>query len=280
MRGIKEFLSPTTLEEALKLLDQHNEKAHILAGGTHLALVKSSSKPIIIDIKKAGLSEIKQDGEFTTIGATVRPKELIESPLITSIADGIIVQAAHRVGSTLTYNLVTVGGNICSPFPWSNLPSALLVLDAVIELSSINGTRILSLADFLAGNPKKMLQSNELLTAVKIPKASESKRTSYLAFSITEQDYDLAMIAVGMNLGNDCCSDVRIALGAAVSPSRLLNEASALLEGENLTDDLIEVISTKAVENLNVDKDIRTSKEHRLQVVKTLVKRALKEIRG
>ncbi|MEW5820210.1 MAG: FAD binding domain-containing protein [Cyanobacteriota bacterium] len=279
MRGIKQFAKPTSLEYALKMLHMHQGDALILAGGTHLALQKQTKYSFLIDIKELGFNYIKEEGDNIKIGATTRPVDIINSDLLKEFAGGILVEAASKIGSVLTRNLVTVGGNVYSMFPWSNLPSALLVLDASVELRSIDESRIVKLQELLQGNPRKFVEKNELITSIIIPKSSKNLKTSYKVFSLTENDYDIAILAVGLSMESSICKGARIALGAAISPCDLLPEVEKILENQELSSGLIEKVANKAIENISLIKDFRTTDQHRIDVVKILIKRALEEIR-
>lgn len=277
MRGIKEFLIPDSLDDTLKLLNLHQEKAVVLSGGTHLSLLKETAYEVMIDIKRLGLSFIKEENGNIKIGATTRAVDIINSTLLKTFAGGILAIAASKIASPLTQNLVTLGGNIYSLFPWANLPPALLVLDSSVEISSLAGKRLVKLQDLLGANPKKFLKSNEIITAVLIPKDSNNLKTSYKVFSLIENDYDIAIVAVGLKMESKICKEARIAVGAAVSPSSIIVEAGKLLEHKELTHDLIDQTANCVISNINLRNDFRTTKEHCSEVVKTLVKRALED---
>jgi CO/xanthine dehydrogenase FAD-binding subunit len=277
MRGIKEFLSPSSLDYTLKLLDTNQGEAVVLAGGTHLALLKKTSYSVLIDIKKAGLNYIKEDNDCIKIGATTRAVDIINSDILKPFAGGILINAAEKIGSPLTQKLVTIGGNVYSMFPWSNLPPALLVLGAEVVLTSTSEQRKVSLAELLLANPRKYVKKHELITEIQIPKASKDMKTAYKVFSITENDYDLAIVAVGLVKEGNICKCANIAVGAAVSPSCVIKEAGELLQDKELTSELAETVAEKAVNSVELVKDFRTSPEQLRASVKTLIKRSLEE---
>ena len=277
MRGIKEYSAPASLDYALKLLSMHQGQSLVVAGGTHLALQKKSKCPFILDIKNLGLNYIKQENNYIKIGATTRAVDIINNDLLKSFASGIIVNAASKIGSVLTQNLVTIGGNVYSMLPWSNLPPALLALGACIELTSLEGSRYVDIKELYNANTRKYIDHNEIITAVLLPISSQNYKTSYKVFSLTENDYDIVIVAVALDMNDIVCKKAKIALGAAISPATTLDEASSLLEGNELSSELIEKVASKAVENIKLVGDFRTTDEHRVDVIKTLVKRALEE---
>lgn len=275
MRGIKEFLTPKSIEQILDILDKYQDNSVILSGGTHLALVKSSSAEIMIDIKQANLNYIKEDNDNILIGACTRPVDIINNSMLKSFAGGILVAASLKIGSQLTQNLVTIGGNIAIPHLWSNLPPALLVLEAKVTILSKQSSRIVTLQELLTANPKKFLNKNELITSIIIPKSSAGLKTSYNTFSLTENDYDIAIVAVSLLMESGICKKVKIALGSAINPCSTISNAEELLTGKKLSEDIINEAANKSISGLNLVKDFRTTDEHRLEVIKTLVKRSL-----
>lgn len=277
MRGIKDFLVPNSLDYALKLLDINQGNALVLGGGTHLALVKNSSHEIIIDIKRAGLGYIKEENNYICIGSAVRAVDIINCDLLKDFAGDILQNAASKIGSPLTQNLVTVGGNIYSMFPWSNLPPAMLVLGAEVVLTSQSGSRKVSLEELLKANPRTFVKKDELIKEVLIPKSAKNMKTSYKTFSTTENDYDMAIVAAGLDFDGKQCKKASIAVGAAVSPASLLKTSGVILEGKEITSELIKESSEKAFSDVKLVKDFRTSQEQIEATVKTLVKRTLEE---
>lgn len=278
MLGITEYLQPSSLNETLQILNEKTSDTKVLAGGTHLALQKSTTANTLLDIKNAGLSYIKEDREHITIGATTTVAEIADSYLLQKFAGGLLQEAALKIGYPSTRNLVTIGGNVYSNFPWSNLPPALLVLDASIIFKSIDTSRTISFTDFPLGQPSKIIPNNAIITAIQIPKSAKDLLTSYQTFSLTENDYDLAIIAVSVKVEGKICKNLKIALGAAIYPCEIIYQKQNL----NFPIEMVntDFISNEALENINVLKDFRTSDEHKLEVVKSLIKAAFEDIKS
>lgn len=277
MRGIKEFSVPTSLDYTYKLLHMHQGNSVVLAGGTHLGLQKKSKYNCIVDIKKAGLNYIKDNTDNIEIGATTRAVDIINSELLNSFAGGILPQAAKEIASPLTQNMVTIGGNVYTMFPWSNLPPALLVLDAEVIISSLDTEKKASITEIYEENPRRFIDSEEIITSIVIPKKSNALTTAYKVFNLTEKDHDLVIVAVGLEMDANMCKSAKVALGAAISPCALLENVNKHLEGKELTSEVIEKAAEISVEGIKLVNDFRTTDEHRIEVIKTLVKRALED---
>lgn len=277
MKGIKEFSVPSSLDYTYKLLHMHQGNAVVLAGGTHLGLQKKSKYGYIVDLRKAGLGYIKNNADSVEIGAMTRAVDIINSDLLKSFAGGILVEAADKIASPLTQNMVTIGGNIYTMFPWSNLPPALLVLDAEVVISSLDTKKTTTITELYMANPRKYIDNEELITAIVVPKSSEALKTAYKVFCLTERDHDLVIVATALKMDGNVCQKAKVALGAAISPCALLENVQNYLVGKELTADVLEEAAKISVENIQLVNDFRTTDEHRIDVIKTLVKRALED---
>ena len=110
-----EFLSPTTVTEALSLMAERGGKLQVLAGGTELmgrlkhGLVNPSC---VMSLKRVrSLVGIKNRTRTLVIGAGTTLRELAESPLIPDALKAVS-QAARLVAAPALRNLATVGGNL------------------------------------------------------------------------------------------------------------------------------------------------------------------------
>ena len=145
----QEYFYPSNLEEALNLLSK--ESTEIIAGGTHLATSKNRAKSNFVDITRLGLNYIQKDQQLVRVGSTTTITEMIESPIISEIGNGILTKACQLIADTPLRNVITIGGNIAGTYPWVGLPVVLLVLDAEVEIKSLENTKKVSANDYYRG---------------------------------------------------------------------------------------------------------------------------------
>ena len=135
-----DYQVPKSLREACALLDEYGAKAKLLAGGTDL-LVNLKRKTLapeqVISLNKIkGLDEAAaKKGKGISIGplataAYLAENELAQGPL------QVLAEGAGRIGSPLIRNRATIGGNIVTARPASDLAPPLLVLGAFLILSA------------------------------------------------------------------------------------------------------------------------------------------------
>ena len=112
-----DYFEVKVIEEALKLLNEHQQKAKVMAGGTDLLplLKQRVIHPLkVINIKGIpGLSDIRFDSrEGLILGGLCTLSNISSSPLIQERFP-VLAEAADLVGSAQIRNMATLGGNVC-----------------------------------------------------------------------------------------------------------------------------------------------------------------------
>ena len=174
-RAMPAYARPTHLDAALQVLA--GGAATILAGGTdHFpARVGKPLTESILDITALrGLRGIAEGGNHWRIGATTTWTDVLEAKL-PPLFDGLKL-AAREVGGVQIQNSGTIAGNICNASPAADGVPALLSLDAVVELASTDGLRMLPLEQFILGPRKTARRPEELVAAIRIPKPRHAAR--------------------------------------------------------------------------------------------------------
>jgi probable selenate reductase FAD-binding subunit len=272
---IQAFHQPTTLDEALRLLQKHPGKACPVAGDTDLALRAGRSAQVLVDITRLGLSYVKREGKGLRIGATTTMAALEESALVQRLANGILSKAASTCGSPQLRNVATLGGNLVNASPAADTATPLLALDAEVILQGVRSKRRVPLVKFFLA-PHKTAVKDALLTEIVIPPLKLHAAWCFEKFGRTEPDISIVNVTVGLQLdAQHRCTWVRIALGAvAPTPMRAI-KAEALMSGQVLTEKLIERASQSAAEESRPIDDLRASAEYRRDISRVLVRRAL-----
>lgn len=111
------YLSPSTLEEAVHLLEKHGQNAMLMAGGTDLLInIKHRlfTPDFVIGIRE--LPELstfeRDDAGWLMIGAGVTLRRLEHDPRIQQQYPAL-AYAAHLVSTPQVRAVGTIGGNIC-----------------------------------------------------------------------------------------------------------------------------------------------------------------------
>jgi len=160
-----DFLQPTTWTEALAMKAAHPEALPI-AGGTDVMVEINFDRhrpEAFIDLTRiAELSEWGREGNHLRIGAGVTYTRLIEE--LGEQLPGLAM-ASRTVGSPQIRNRGTVGGNLGSASPAGDAHPPLLASVAIVELSSVAGTRRLPAGEFYVGPKRSAMRKDELIAA-------------------------------------------------------------------------------------------------------------------
>lgn len=265
---------PNSLSDALALLAEG--KKTVLAGGTDLypATDRPELDGNVLDI--TGISALRgverQAGAYR-IGAASKWSEIIAADL--PPAFDALKLSAREVGSIQIQNSGTIGGNLCNASPAADGVPPLLVLDAQVELASLNGVRRMPLSKFIAGNRRTELAQNEILSAIVVPEASTSGQSHFLKLGARKYlVISIAMVAVKLVLDSGKIAHACVSVGSCSEVATRLPDLEARLIGASPTDALDADLITSSLSPIG---DIRADAPYRNTAASELVARALKE---
>lgn len=272
------FLRPGNLNEALDALV--HTRGTVLSGGTDLfpAFTGSQLPGTVIDI--SGVAELKgidATQEYFQIGGRTTWRELLDAPLPPGF-DGLRA-AAREIGSVQIQNQATVAGNICNASPAADGVAALLALGAEIVLASRDGSRVVSLSNFVQGNRKTLRQPDEILTSIRIPRRWENAASSFLKLG-ARRYLVISIVMVAANLLIDPGWRIReaaVCVGACSPKALRLTELEKTLTGRPVGPQIAAAVRPEHFSALSPIDDIRATAAYRLDAAQTLVRRALTE---
>jgi aerobic carbon-monoxide dehydrogenase medium subunit len=274
------YYEPNFLGEALVLLDRYGERAHLLAGGTRVGFrlrAGGVEDDALINLKRiTELGGIRADGQRLRIGTLATAAELERHPLVREHAP-LLATAAAAMGATQLRTVATIGGNVASGDPASDLALALCACDAIAEVAmSGESSRLVPIDELLARRP--VLGAGEVLVALSMLIAAH--RASYQRMT-TRRGFEMALVAVAVRcqLRGDVVSDVRVALAGAAPTIIRARSAERVLEDGPLSADRTRQAATSAADEARPHDDMRASAVYRQALVAVLVRRALAELR-
>lgn len=269
------YARPTRLDEALQLLA--GGATTILAGGTdHYAA--RAGKPLredILDITAIrGLRGIKNKGERWHIGATTTWTDLIEADL-PPLFDGL-KQAAREIGGVQIQNSGTLGGNICNASPAADGVPVLLSLQASVELTSTRGVRVVPLERFICAPRKTVRRADELVTAIRIPRARHAARGSFLKLGARKYlVISISMVGAVIEVEDAIVRRAAVAVGSCTDVACRIPRLEFALTDQPLDAGFAAIARSEHFESLGPLDDIRASAIYRMDATLTLVRRTL-----
>lgn len=273
-----QYYEPNFIDEALVLLERFGSRARILAGGTRLGpLVRQDAVDIhaIINLKRIEeMASIVATGATLHIGALATAAALRKHPAVVEHAP-LLADAAASMGARQLQTLATLGGNICSGDPASDLSVALLACDAVCQIATPNeGAASFLIEEVLARIPPG-LTPRELLTEIEIPIGPY--RFSYQKMS-TRRAFEMALVSVALRcrLEGDVIAEARIGLAGAAKTTVRAARAEGELVGKRISTSVARHAARIAADiDASPENDSRASAAYRRALVATLTERAV-----
>lgn len=284
---MKQYATPTTLEQALTCLQEAGGDVTILAGGTDLMPQQQSGrlkpKQTLMNIRRIAELEGVQlvDGSIR-IGTLTTITELMDNVLVRRHLQ-LLADAGDHFASNQVRNAATLGGNICNASPAGDMLVPLLVLDASVDLASFNDgriqTRSVPLAEFFIGPGKTRRAPTELLIGVRIALPPANFTARFFKFG-ARPALDISTISVGIGgvLQEGALSSVRVAFGAVAATPVRGRQTEAALEGNRLDTITIGNAAGAARDEVNPIDDVRASAWYRKQLVHNMTKRILSHV--
>lgn len=201
-----EYYAPSTVQEAIGLLDQRSGDAKVLAGGMSLiAMMKLRlvQPGALIDLNRIpGLAYIKEDAQLLRLGATTRINDLNDSDIV-RMRYPVLADAGREIADPTVRNMGTVGGNVCHGDPGNDLPACMLALNAVYQIQGPKGTRTVPARQFYQDTFTTVLEPNEIVTEVQIPRQGAGTGSAYSKMERKVGDFATAAVAVALVVGSD-----------------------------------------------------------------------------
>jgi carbon-monoxide dehydrogenase medium subunit len=275
MKNVKEYFQPTTIRDAVMLLRMNPGKGKFIAGGTNIVVEKDPALDYLIDLQQLGLEYLIETDDCIRIGACVTIQDLYKSPLIATLADGLLAQVASWFGSRQIRNVATIGGNIAEGLSAADTAPALLAMDALVVIVG-ETERAVPVAEFYCRDGGTILH-DELIKEFIVPKEFQQARGKFLKNCKTHEDISVVSVTTTVLMNGPRCQKVRIALGAVAPTPIRIPQAERILEGQIPTKAFIEQAAETVVEHIYPVDNFRASAEFRRNISREYTKRALSE---
>jgi carbon-monoxide dehydrogenase medium subunit len=277
-----DYVRPGNMQDAIAAL-QANDEPYLLAGGTDLLIgMKTNAvKPkCLIDLKGIpGIDCIEYDNGFK-LGTLTTVRDVEVSPLIREKIPALS-EAAGTLGSIQIRNRATIGGNLCHGSPAADMAAILLAMNCELQIATGNGAKTIGLDQFFTGPNSTVLNRNEVLSQIIIPKEIEQFKGIYLKHG-PRKAMDIGIVNIAILLDADVssgfCNQIMIALGAVAPRPIRAKKAEALLNANRLTSELIQEAAEVASDEATPISDFRASAGYRKDLVKNLVAKGIDQI--
>lgn len=284
MYNFNNLYEPTSVEEALYLKKEHPQ-ALLLAGGSDILIKIREGKLAGCDlINIYGLEELRgiclEEDESILIRPLTSFTDVSMHPVIKKYIP-VLGEAVDQIGGPQVRNIGTIGGNICNGVTSADSATTLKAYDATLEITSLDGIRILPYAEFNLGPGKVDLREGEILTGIRISKESYDGVSGHYIKYAMRKAMDIATLGCSVNVklseDKNTIKQLRIAFGVAAPIPIRSTTAEEQATGHTLDQALLEVVAQGAMADVNPRTSWRAGREFRLQLVQELARRATKQ---
>ncbi len=273
------FEAPTTVEDAVALLNAASGPTRVLAGGTDVLVQLKSGlvePDLVVDIKRIdAMHAITEEAGGYRIGAAVPGAVLNEHASVKALWPGV-VEATDLIGSTQIQGRATMVGNLCNASPAADAVPAMVAAGAIAAVVGPDGRREVAAEDIATDPGQTSLAKGEIVESVFLPARPANSGDAYLRF-IPRTEMDIAVVGCGVSLTLDddgTCTAARVSLGAVAPRVLLVEECANALIGTPVDGTALDALAAAASAAATPVDDKRGTVEFRKKVAGVLAKRA------
>ncbi|MFY9557796.1 MAG: xanthine dehydrogenase family protein subunit M [Blastocatellia bacterium] len=274
--------SPATLAEVYAWLSKRDREMKIIAGGTDLMVLMNAhmlDAAEFLDIWRVDeLRGIEDEGKTIRIGALTTYTQVINSDLIQQHAPALVA-ASRTIGAIQIQNRGTIGGNIVNASPAGDSLPVLAAYDAQIEIGSVRGVRWIPFTAFYTGYRRTVLDRQELVLSVRVPKLKEGERDFYCKVGTRRaQAISKTVIAAKARIEGGTIRSISIAVGSVAPTVVRTPQTERLLTLSTLTPGLIEQARELIASEIAPITDLRSTEHYRRTVTGNVVVKFLRQL--
>ncbi|UQX90232.1 xanthine dehydrogenase family protein subunit M [Jatrophihabitans telluris] len=272
-----DYVRPTTIGEATRVLAEGGEDAKLLAGGQSLLPIlrlRLAYPELLVDL--GGIDDlrgVREDGDDIVIGSMTTHDDILHDALVRQHAP-LLAQATKTVADPQVRHLGTFGGSLSHADPAGDLPTVALTLDARLVVEGPAGQRVIEASDFFLDYLTTALGPDEILTAIRIPKLGSEWSTHYEKFNRVAQAWSIVSVAAVVRRSGGAISEARIGLTNMGSTPLRARAVEQALVGAS-TDGEIAAASAHAVHGTAAPSDLAGAADYREHLAAVLTRRAV-----
>jgi aerobic carbon-monoxide dehydrogenase medium subunit len=273
-----DYHAPSTINEAIHLLNELGDEAKILAGGHSLLpmmKLRFAEPAHLIDLNRIPqLRGIREESGLIKIGAMTVESEILNSALLKDKVP-LLPDAVRWIADPQVRNRGTIGGDIAHGDPANDHPAIAMALDATFVLQGPNGERTVKAVDFFLGTYMTVMAANEILTEIQVAPLAKNTGCSYIKLKRKTGDWATAAAAVVLQMNQGKVSMVRIGLTNVADTALRATKAEELLMGKELTNEVLNQVAAAVTAICNPAEDLRGDAEYKTAMAGEMTKRAL-----
>ncbi len=272
-----ELFRPTTIDEALHLLNRFGDDARLISGGQSLVPMMNlrlATPGILIDLNGIErLSGVTRVADRVVVGAMTRQQFLLQNEIIRKDVP-LLARALSHVGHYQTRCRGTIGGSLSHADPSAEMSLVALTLGATLTIQKAGHVRIVTPQDFFQDAMITVLEAEELLAEISFPVASDDCRIAFHEFSRKHGDFAIAAAAAQWSPSQ---KTLTIGLGGVTSTPFICQQiCEAAKAGAPLV--TLEELIEAELDQIEPLEDVHTSAGYRRELGSVCLSRCLREL--
>lgn len=252
-----DYEAPASLDRLVDVLRRDAENTKLLAGGMTLVPMLNLgllSPDLLVGLRNIpDLSGVAEQSDCIVVGAMTRHRVVASDPLVHRFAP-LLGLSAGLIGDVQVRNRGTLGGSLAHADPAANYLPAVIALDADIELASPSGRRMVPAKDFFCDVMTTLLEKDELIVSVRIPKHATPRGCGFRKFARVKGNFPIVCAAALW----DCEKDAgRLVIGGVSATPTIVDVPSQEIAAQPILADLIRAAIREPLEDQNGDAEYK-----------------------
>ncbi|MEK6300108.1 MAG: xanthine dehydrogenase family protein subunit M [Acidobacteriota bacterium] len=273
--------SPRTLADAYAALAERGGALKVIAGGTDLMVLVNAHQldaREFLDIWRVDeLRGIADEVATIRIGTLTTYTEIIRSALVQQHVPALVA-ASRTIGAIQIQNRGTLGGNVVNASPAGDSLPVLAAYDAVLEIGSTRGLRAVPFNEFYTGYRRSVLEPDELVLAVRIPKLESGERDFFWKVGTRRaQAISKTVLSARARVMNSVVESIGIGVGSVAPTVIRARKTEDLLTGSKLMNQLIEEARQTISDEVAPITDLRSTEHYRRTVTGNVLAKFLRQ---
>lgn len=224
-----DYAKPATMAEALGAL-RDTRGATKIAGGTQslgpMLNLRLARPAALVDVSQLPeLRTVTTEGNDIRIGAAITHAQ-IEDGVFPELRGGLLQHVAPGIAYRAIRTRGTVGGSLAHADPAADWVLTMTALAARLELRSASGTRTVAMDDFMRGAYTTVLEADEVIAAISVPRMGARARWGY--YKICRKPGEFAEASCAAAFDPDA-GLARVVVGALDGAPRALPEVASVV---------------------------------------------------
>lgn len=274
-----DYVRPSNLGEALRILRDRAGEAKVLSGGFSLIpllKLRLAQPALLVDLRDVGgLDSINHTDDDVRIGARVTHRRIHDDDGLAATLP-ILRDAAGGIGDPQIRNWGTIGGSCAHADPSADWPAVMQAVRASFVLQNAGRERVVPARGFFLDTFVTGIEADEVLTEVRIPVPAARSGGAYVKLERRAGDFSTVGVAVQLHLGDDRrIAEIGIGLTAVGDAPFAATHAEEAIHGAQPDDVMFREAAAAAARQSRPGDDSHGPADYKRAMVAELTFRAL-----